>query len=257
MGADHAARSAGVLPPLRGEIPERVRLDVGHRHLPRQIHGGGAGAETNADGRAVHGRHELARQTRRHAEVQHLALGSNRLMAQWLPAMTRSTTPPMASSTEVKGALAAIFSNTRRSPAAIASRALALRDVGDARAYQPPIGARQAHEAHFAGHGLPERIAVHPLEHRCIARQRAVDVAARQTERGSAVGLPRGADLVRSAREQGLAGHLEEAACVVVDVDESCPDRRRTPRSPRARAPPRSGSGPRFRAWIAPRDAAP
>ena len=61
---------------------------------------------------------------------------------------------------------------------------------------------------------------MHPLEHRRRAGERPVDVAARHAEGGTAVGLPRGTDPVRSARKQGVAVHLEEAARVVVDVDE-------------------------------------
>ncbi len=69
--------------------------------------------------------------------------------------------------------------------------ALALGDVGDAGADQPPVGARQAHEAHFAGHGLAGGVAVHPFEHRRLARQRAFDVAARTPKESAAVGLMR------------------------------------------------------------------
>ena len=127
--------------------------------------------------------------------------GSNRLIAQEPPAIARSITSQIASSTEESsGALAAIFSKTRRSPAAIASAALALGDVGDAGADQPAARARQAHEAHFAGHVLAERVAMHPLEHGCAARERAIDVAARRAERGRAVGLVRRTDLVGAAR---------------------------------------------------------
>ena len=46
---------------------------------------------------------------------------SSTLMAQKLWTITRSITSQMASNTDDKGALAAIFSNTRRSPAAIAA----------------------------------------------------------------------------------------------------------------------------------------
>jgi hypothetical protein len=59
------------------------------------------------------------------------------LIAQKLSTTTRSISSHIDSSAEFSGALAAIFSNTRRSPGA-----LALGDIGDAGANQPPIGAR-------------------------------------------------------------------------------------------------------------------
>jgi hypothetical protein len=49
---------------------------------------------------------------------------SNKLIAQLLSGMARSINSQIASSAEDSGALAAIFSNTRRSPAAIASARL-------------------------------------------------------------------------------------------------------------------------------------
>ena len=59
---------------LAAKFPQRIGLDVGDRDLAREINRGGARAEADADRRVVHGRHELARQTRRHAEAQRLAL---------------------------------------------------------------------------------------------------------------------------------------------------------------------------------------
>ncbi len=65
MGVDHAARKRRMLRRLAAVLPQRIGVDVGDGDLPRQIHRGGAGAEADADGRAVHGRDELARQIRR------------------------------------------------------------------------------------------------------------------------------------------------------------------------------------------------
>ena len=98
--------------------------------------------------------------------------------------------------------------------------ALALGDIGDAGANQSAIGARKADEAHLAGHVVAVRVAMHPFEHRRTARQRTVDISSRHTEGGTAVGLPRRTDPFRSALEQRRPIHLEEAARVVVDVDE-------------------------------------
>ena len=61
---------------------------------------------------------------------------------------------------------------------------------------------------------------MHPLEHRRLARESAVDIAARQAERRRSVGLHGRRDFLRAAREQSGPVHLEEAAGIVIDVDE-------------------------------------
>jgi hypothetical protein len=61
---------------------------------------------------------------------------------------------------------------------------------------------------------------VRPLEHRRFTRQCAFNEAARPAKGWRAVGLVRGADLVRAAGEQHLAAHLEKSARIVVDIDE-------------------------------------
>ena len=59
-----------------------------------------------------------------------------------------------------------------------------------------------------------------PLEHRYLAGQGTLDVASRHAKGRRAISLQQRADLVRSAGEQRCPAHLEEAAGVVVDVDE-------------------------------------
>ena len=98
--------------------------------------------------------------------------------------------------------------------------ALALRDVGDAGPDEPAVRTRQAHEAHFAGQRLSVRVAVHPLEHRRLTGERAIDVAAREAKGRPVILLMRRTHPLGAAIEQHLARHLEEAAGVVVHVDE-------------------------------------
>ncbi len=61
---------------------------------------------------------------------------------------------------------------------------------------------------------------MHPLEHRRLARERTVEVAAHDAERGRAVGLERGADLLGAGRQELRPRHLEEPERMVVAVDE-------------------------------------
>ncbi len=202
------------------KFPERVGLDVGDRDSARQVHGGGAGTVADADGRAVHCRHELARQIRRDAEGQRLPFVIQQV--DRATAAHHDAFDQFAYRSERRGQRR-VGGDFLEDPA-LARRdrvgALALGNVGDAGADQPPIGTRQAHEAHLARHDLSRGVAVRPLEHRRIARQRALYEAARRAEGRRTVGLVRGTDLVRAAGEQDLPRHLEKAACVVVDVDE-------------------------------------
>ncbi len=145
---------------------------------------------------------------------------SSRLIAQQLSGMARSITSQIASSAEDSGALAAIFSKTRRSPAAIASARLrSVMSMMLARSRRRLELGRRTNRT-SQGKFWPVGIAMHPLEHRHLAGQGALDVAARDAEGRRAVGLQRGTDLVRTAVEQRCAAHLEEAAGVVVDIDE-------------------------------------
>ena len=98
--------------------------------------------------------------------------------------------------------------------------ALALRDVGDAAANQPAAGRRQPDHADFAGDVVAVRVAVQPLEARRLARECAIDVAARDAERRRPVRLLGRTDPLRSRGEQFLTRHLEEANRVVVAFDE-------------------------------------
>src|SRR5271167_1975908 len=61
---------------------------------------------------------------------------------------------------------------------------------------------------------------MHPLEHRHRACQGAFHISSSDAEGWGAVRLQCGADRLRTAVEQRLAAHLEEAAGVVVDIDE-------------------------------------
>ena len=125
-----------VLGGLPAKLPERIGLDIGDRHLPREIHGGGAGAEANADRRSVHGGDELARQARRHAEGEHLALAIEQ--ADGAAAARDDALDHFADRLEHRGQrrvrrdLLEYASLARRDRIA----ALALGDVGDAGAYQ-------------------------------------------------------------------------------------------------------------------------
>ncbi len=124
------------------KFPQRIRLDVGDGDLTRQVHGGGAGTVADADGRAVHRRHELARQIRRDAEIQRLPLGIqqvDRAIAPRHDALDQFADGPEGrAQRRIGGDLLEYPALARRD----CIRALALGDVGDAGANQPAIGAR-------------------------------------------------------------------------------------------------------------------
>ena len=155
----------------------------------------------------------------------------------------------------ISGALAAIFSKTRRSPAAIASARLrSVISVMLARiSRRLELGRRTKRTSHGKFWPAASQCA-HSNTGASPASAPSMKPRGRPKD-GVPSGWCAGTDLVRTAGEQGLAVHLEEAAGVVVDVDELAVDRRRTRRSLRERAPPACGSAPRFRASIARRDA--
>ncbi len=135
----------------------------------------------------------------------------------------------------------------RRSPSSF--HALALGDVGDAAANQLARGARQAHQAHFAGDVVPERVAMQPLENRRLAGQRAIEMARAIPSDGVPSGCSRRADACRTRSPADSSRvHPEEAHGVVVARRRTGLDRCRARRSPPARFRPACGSALRSRA---------
>ena len=219
IGADHAPRSPACRAASRRIFPEGVGLDVRHRDLAFQVHGGGARSVPDTHRRVIHGGDELARQAGRHAVAQHLQFRVEQI--DCAAAARNDPFDDLGHGLEHarQGGIGGDFLEDPSLAGGDGIRALALGDVGDAGADQPPVGTRQTHETHLARKIPSIRIAVHPLEHRCLALEGAVDVAARHAERRSAE-LPCRGDLLRTARQQRRPVHPEEAAGILVDVDE-------------------------------------
>ena len=168
----------------------------------------------------VHRRHELARQVRRHAETQGLLLVIQQ--ADGAAALRHDALDQFADRLERRGQrrIGGDFLEYTALARRDRLRALALGDIGDAGADQPPIGARQAHEAHLAGQ-------VCPVESQCTHSNTGASPASapsmkpRDTPKdGVPSGCIGGTDFVGAAGEQRRPVHLEEAAGIVVDVDE-------------------------------------
>jgi len=189
--------------------------------LTCQVHGGGAGAVADADGRAIHRRHELARQIRRDTEIQRLPLSIqqvDRAIALRQDALDQGAyRPERRGQRRIGGDLLEYPALARCY--CIAARLLSVMSVMLARIIRRlELGKRTNRTSQ--GMTCPAASQCAPLEHRRFARERALYEAARRPEGRRAVGLVRGTDLIRAAGEQGFARHLEKAAGVVVDIDE-------------------------------------
>ena len=201
-------------------LPERVARDLRDHHLPLQEDRGRAGSVARGDPDLADRLEELARQPLT-GDVTQVACrlvigrdGAERVGCDALGGLGDR----LERRREVRVARHPLEDPPLADRQQFA--ALALGDVGDAAANQPAAGRRQPDHADFAGDVVAVRVAVQPLEARRLARECAIDVAARDAERRRPVRLLGRTDPLRSRGEQFLTRHLEEANRVVVAFDE-------------------------------------
>jgi hypothetical protein len=225
VGSAHRRRPAGAQAGFHGRrpqvLPQRVAGDLGHDDLTVQEDRGGARTVARADRDAALGSQVARRQP--HAGHVLQLVGFGVVDGHGADRIRRDFFGRLGQGLERRVQVG--IAGDALEHATIARRqhlgALALGDVGDAAADQPPAGGGQPHQADFAGYVVPERVAVRPLEARGFAGQRAVHVAAHHAERGRAVLLERRTDPGRTGRQQFFARHLEEAHRVLVALDEA------------------------------------
>ena len=97
--------------------------------------------------------------------------------------------------------------------------ALAFGDVRDTCAQQPPARL-QARPTYLARNLVARRVAEDPLEHGCLAIERALQVLTNACRGLAAIGLRRCTQSIDRERKQCLAIHLEEAHRILVHIDQ-------------------------------------
>ena len=202
-------------------LPQRILGNVCDNYLTAEKYRGGAGAKARAHRSAFHAGAELGGQAGRYQLLEGVGLLIEQADRAVRLGATFSMTSVIASSATDRCACEAIFSNTRRSPAAISSARLrSVMSVMLPRiSLRVELGSRTSRTSRW--NVVAERITVQPFEHRSFTIQRALQITARHPERRRAVGLCGWAHLFWAALKQRRAIHLEEAHRIVVDVDEA------------------------------------
>lgn len=96
----------------------------------------------------------------------------------------------------------------------------AAADIGDGGADEFAVERGHPDEADFAHDEAASGVAVHPFELDDVAGDGSLEVVVGEVPAGDAGGLVFGADRGGALAKEFLAGHAEEAAGVVVDLDE-------------------------------------